>query len=779
MPITKRQQIIVSTFFFLLLLLFGCRDQLSQSDKIVNFRVIPVSLPENSVIYITGNHPQLGRWDPDDIPLTKQSDGSWSRAISFTHGTQLEFKFTRGSWPTEAVDHQGLEFPNFTLYVLQDTTIKIEIPNWRDMFSRSTLLSAGRLNNKAGQIELYENWRYHPGDDLSWSDPNYNDHDWEIINPLLNPNNLPTSGWQGIGWFRLDITVDSSLWHMPLALFMNQAGASEIYLDGALLYQFGQIGHSQDEEISFLEQNPRFIIFDAKETHTIAIRYSNLNWANIAELGGALGFTLILEKLNSAIEERISTVRSNSLAQMIFTTIPLTLALLHFLLFLFYPSMKENLFYSLCLIGFAALSYTNFQIPFTQNVQEIFFYRKASFISVNVALVFGILTTYAHAYKKIPKNYIFFVAGAVALIVWLFIKPSQLLNYFFYGFLGISGLELFRVVLSPSLKKEKWDWVIAIGFIALILAVVYQILIDIDIVKPLGGNTIVYVYGIMLLSIAVSINLARDFAKTNERLLAQERHAREQEIQRRVLEADNLRKTRELEEARQLQLSMLPHKVPQVAHLEIAVHMKTATEVGGDYYDFNLSDDGSLTIAIGDATGHGTKAGIMVTLIKSLFNTMGNIFYIPDFFHHCTKVIKRMRLGNLYMAMMLVRIKDHKLVFSAAGMPPIYLYRNKSKKVEELIIKGLPLGGIENFTYQQINTEISSGDTILLMSDGFAELFNENNETLDYPRVKQYFYECAEQAPVEIISYLTKQGEEWRKNQPQTDDITFVLVKVK
>ncbi len=77
--------------------------------------------------------------------------------------------------------------------------------------------------------------------------------------------------------------------------------------------------------------------------------------------------------------------------------------------------------------------------------------------------------------------------------------------------------------------------------------------------------------------------------------------------------AENQRRAKELEEARTLQLSMLPKTVPSLPNLEIAVYMNPATEVGGDYYDFHVSNDGALTVAVGDATGHGLNAGIMVT----------------------------------------------------------------------------------------------------------------------------------------------------------------------
>ena len=88
---------------------------------------------------------------------------------------------------------------------------------------------------------------------------------------------------------------------------------------------------------------------------------------------------------------------------------------------------------------------------------------------------------------------------------------------------------------------------------------------------------------------------------------------------KKFLEIENERKTKELEEAKQLQLSMLPKSLPNLPHLDIAVYMKTATEVGGDYYDFHVHPDGTLTVILGDATGHGMMSGMMVSIMKSLF----------------------------------------------------------------------------------------------------------------------------------------------------------------
>src|SRR6185503_12835023 len=94
--------------------------------------------------------------------------------------------------------------------------------------------------------------------------------------------------------------------------------------------------------------------------------------------------------------------------------------------------------------------------------------------------------------------------------------------------------------------------------------------------------------------------------------------------QQRLMAVEYERKTVELEDARRFQLSMLPKEVPQHPSYDVAVFTRTATEVGGDYYDFHLAGD-ALSVTIGDATGHGAKAGTMVTVIKTLFSGYGRM----------------------------------------------------------------------------------------------------------------------------------------------------------
>jgi len=257
-----------------------------------------------------------------------------------------------------------------------------------------------------------------------------------------------------------------------------------------------------------------------------------------------------------------------------------------------------------------------------------------------------------------------------------------------------------------------------------------------------------------------------------------ELRAQTAEAQARAIHAENDRKTHELEEARKIQLSMLPKELPKISNLDIAVHMQTATEVGGDYYDFYKDGNGSLTIVVGDATGHGLKAGTMVSVIKGLFISSAADTDTKTFFEKCTRTIKQLHLGNLYMALSFVKIENNELFASCAGMPPIYIYRNEGKTVEQILLKGMPLGAFDNFEYKNAKVKLNEGDTILLFSDGLAELFNDKKEMYDYDRIKSTFENNGHKSSQLIVDDLVEEVDKWRNGNSPNDDVTLVVLKV-
>src|SRR5262245_61257000 len=256
-----------------------------------------------------------------------------------------------------------------------------------------------------------------------------------------------------------------------------------------------------------------------------------------------------------------------------------------------------------------------------------------------------------------------------------------------------------------------------------------------------------------------------------------EAQAKAAEAQVRAVEAESRRQAQELEEARRLQLSMLPTRVPQLPGFEIAAYCKPASEVGGDYYDFHFSEDGTLTVAVGDATGHGLKAGTMVTAVKALFEALAHHPNIPQVFERLSDSLKRMNWRSLFMAMTMVKVRGPQMKVGIAGMPSVLLWYAANGQVEEIAIRGIPLGGLSNYKYQQEEFVLSPDDVVVLMSDGLAERFNEQQEMLDYEPIKRSLTEIANRSPQEIITQLVGIGDQWAGNKPQDDDVTLVVIK--
>ena len=244
-------------------------------------------------------------------------------------------------------------------------------------------------------------------------------------------------------------------------------------------------------------------------------------------------------------------------------------------------------------------------------------------------------------------------------------------------------------------------------------------------------------------------------------------------------ELENARKSQELEEARQLQLSLLPAAAPALDHLDLDWHMETATEVGGDYYDYSLSDDGTLTIVLGDATGHGLQSGTMVTATKSLFRSLADLPDIVATFDTMSRSLKQMNLPRMGMAMTMVKVHNHSLSISAAGTPPMLLYRAATGQVEEVLLSGMPLGYSNRSRYDRRDLELAPGDTAVLMSDGLPERLNDQDEELGYERTEALFAEIAGATPREIIKHLATGGEQWSNGRPQDDDVTILAFTVK
>ena len=241
---------------------------------------------------------------------------------------------------------------------------------------------------------------------------------------------------------------------------------------------------------------------------------------------------------------------------------------------------------------------------------------------------------------------------------------------------------------------------------------------------------------------------------------------------------EEARKNKELQAAKDLQLSLLPKSNPLRSDLDIATYIRSSTEVGGDYYDFTTLSDGSIISICGDATGHGVASGMMVSVTKAGLKGIG-IEQLSETLYKLNNVVKEMNLGVLRMSLNMAKISTNSIELCSAAMPPVYLYESTTKSVEEISEQGLPLGGLKNADYETITRSFEPGDVLIQLSDGLPEAPSKSGEMYDYDRLKALIQTACSQSSQEIINTLVQSVDLWMGGSHNPDDITLVVIKKK
>ncbi len=662
--------------------------------------------------------------------------------------------------------------------------------------SRELYELSGKYLGEKHRIYLPTLWRYHPGDEAAFAAHGFDDSSWADADTRLAQGEMPPD-WDGVGWFRLHFRVDPDLEGEALALGLTQYGGAEVYLDGEEILDLGTVAATPAETRPYLQRRPHLFAFDEREEHVLAIRFANHDAAAFDALGRLGGFKVWIADANDRVAELSAHQRDHSLAKAFFTAVYASFALIHLLFFAFYPKASENLYCAL-LMGTAAGVVFLFLDSFSTTDPRFFLhYERGMNVGWLLLALFALRFVYSVFHDRLPRAFYVAAAAVAGLAVagWLAARTAA---PWILILVLVTSVEMARTVAVALYRKKSGARLVGAGILTLACGMAIGLLAALDVLPSTILTMFVIPFGSMLcLVLTMSIHLSRRFAETNHELLEQlrfveklseqqleqERRAHEEEVDRARLEAAYARKVEELEEARQLQLSLLPTRLPELPQLEIAADMRTATEVGGDYYDFDVADDGTLTVAIGDATGHGMRAGTMVTATKSLFTALsedGGSDHLPATLSRFTRTFKRMNLRQLSMALTLARYRDGRLRLAAAGMPPALLYRAASESVETLTLEGAPLGSLVGFPYREREVVLEPGDTLLLMSDGFPERLNRDEEMLGYDKALESFSRAAQgPTPQAVIEQLVADGEAWAGGEPAQDDTTFVVLRMR
>jgi predicted ester cyclase len=241
----------------------------------------------------------------------------------------------------------------------------------------------------------------------------------------------------------------------------------------------------------------------------------------------------------------------------------------------------------------------------------------------------------------------------------------------------------------------------------------------------------------------------------------------EQEIRERE------RVEQELRVARSIQQASLPEEVPKLEGWQITPYYRPAREVGGDFYDFHLLSDGRLGVVVGDATGKGVPAALVMSTTLGMLRLAAQSYSSPgQMLQRVNEALCPYIPANMFVTCFYAILDPESglLRYANAGHDLPYLHHDGEAK--ELRARGVPLGLMPGMSYEEKEDSLEVGDSALLYTDGLVEAHDPKGEMFGFPRLQALVSEHGEEEALleELYSFV---GEGWE----QEDDITLVTLR--
>jgi serine phosphatase RsbU (regulator of sigma subunit)/predicted ester cyclase len=238
----------------------------------------------------------------------------------------------------------------------------------------------------------------------------------------------------------------------------------------------------------------------------------------------------------------------------------------------------------------------------------------------------------------------------------------------------------------------------------------------------------------------------------------------------------------ELLVARRIQQTSLPKEVPNVKGWEIAPLYQPAREVGGDFYDFHLLSDDRVGLVVGDATGKGVPAALVMSttcgMLQLASRALASSLSPGEVLEQVNETLFTRIPANMFVTCFYTILdpKSGCLTYANAGHDLPYL-RRRGGEAEELRARGMPLGLMPGMSYEESEIVLDDGEAALFYTDGLVEAHDPKGEMFGFPRLQELVSEhAADEGSLEealLEELYTFVGEGWE----QEDDITLLALK--
>ena len=260
-------------------------------------------------------------------------------------------------------------------------------------------------------------------------------------------------------------------------------------------------------------------------------------------------------------------------------------------------------------------------------------------------------------------------------------------------------------------------------------------------------------------SLVQMVAIAIDNARIHERLMQQQ-----------LLQHD-------LELAKSIQESFLPNEMPQIDGYQVACHMSSAFEVGGDFYDTVQLQDGRTAYLIGDISGKGVSAAmIMSTVLSDLRMELTHGGTAASILNRFNISLCRKAKNGMFVSLILMILdpKSGELEIANAGhLPPIHILDQRIWQHDEA--SGPPAGIILDADYDFTRLVLEPGEMVLLYTDGITEARNSDHIMLGAGRLLAWLGECPD-TPEACMEFITERIQAFTDQASQSDDITLLIL---
>jgi len=627
-------------------------------------------------------------------------------------------------------------------------------------------------------VEIHDLWRFHTGDDtdgkLGWANPAFDDSKWQLLHAdqPLNEQGYPSYG--GMSWYRIQVVLPTS--HPPLALYIPQIGFSasyQVFAGGRLIGQFGELPPNERAYVNNPERSfgqelrlgqvmpiPAGVA-DGNGSVVIAIRvWEWPDWASFYNKRVEASSIGDASLMNDQREQRWNYEFRLVSAENALLLGYLLAALAGLGLFLLRPGEGEYLWFAAVELLYAADCASGVYPAF-----HPVWYQGYLALSGLLPLLRTIcLTMFFVTLLKLPRGRLFWCAMGSALFGALAYFPSVMkwisyqasLPAIYLGWIPFIVLQI--LILSLAAKRGKLDARLLLAPFGLQYGAILANGLLLGVYASGHGGPLIAFWARMwgqLFSwpFPISIQDVADFlCQISILAILVLRFARTRR--------DEERQASELEAARVVQRVLVPADVPAIPGFRIQSVYKPAGQVGGDFFQIiPLPADGVL-VAIGDVSGKGMAAAMMVSLLVGRLQALAEASNSPaEILKGLNRGLHVRSRGGFTTCLILRADPDGTLTIANAGH--ISPYRNG---VEMAVENGFPLGLSEGASYSESRFRLDENEQLTLITDGVVEARGKGGELFGFART-----EAISNRPAEDIAQVAQ-------SFGQDDDISVISV---